>query len=110
MGEARKSGRPGGHALVPQGLICNRKASDFTPSLSSSTGSSDCRLHVMVRRARDRQFEYLTAQQGALKDESGDEFWSNPQRGHDLVEMSECHCVATLNPQQSKHRENAEAN
>jgi hypothetical protein len=43
----------------------------------------------MVRQARDRQFEYLNAQQGALEDESGDEFWSNPQRGHDLVEMSD---------------------
>jgi hypothetical protein len=26
---------------------------------------------------------------GAPEDESGDEFWSNPQRGHDLVEMSD---------------------
>jgi hypothetical protein len=32
----------------------------------------------MVRQARDRQFEYLNAQQGVLVDESGDEFWSNP--------------------------------
>jgi hypothetical protein len=43
----------------------------------------------MVRQARDRQFEYLNAQQGVLEDESGDEFWSNPQSGHDLVEMSD---------------------
>jgi hypothetical protein len=43
----------------------------------------------MVRQARDRQFEYLNAQQGALEDKSGDEFWSNPQRGHDLVDMSD---------------------
>ncbi len=43
----------------------------------------------MVRQAHDRQFEYLNAQQGALEDKSGDEFWSNPQRGHDLVEMSD---------------------
>jgi hypothetical protein len=46
-------------------------------------------MYVMVRQARDRQFEYLNAQQGAIEDESGDEFWSNPQRGHDLVEMSD---------------------
>ncbi len=43
----------------------------------------------MVRQARDRQFEYLNAQQGALEDESGDEYWSNPQRGHDPSEMSD---------------------
>jgi hypothetical protein len=43
----------------------------------------------MVRQARDRQFAYLNAQQEALEDESGDEFWSNPQRGCDLVEMSD---------------------
>ncbi len=43
----------------------------------------------MVMQARDRQFEYLNAQQGALEDESGDEFWSSPHRGHDLVDMSD---------------------
>jgi hypothetical protein len=43
----------------------------------------------MVKQARDRQFEYLNAQQGVLEDESGDEFWSNPQRRHDLVDMSD---------------------
>ncbi len=43
----------------------------------------------MVRQARDRQFEYLNAQQGALEDGSGDEFWSNPHGGHDLVDMSD---------------------
>jgi hypothetical protein len=43
----------------------------------------------MVRQARDRQFEYLNAQQGALEDESDDEYWSNPQRGHDPNEMSD---------------------
>jgi hypothetical protein len=44
----------------------------------------------MVRQVRDRQFEYLNAQQGVLEDESDDEFWSNPHhRGHDLVEMSD---------------------
>ncbi len=43
----------------------------------------------MVKQARDRQFEYLNAQQGALEDGSGDEFWSNPHGGRDLVEMSD---------------------
>ncbi len=43
----------------------------------------------MVRQARGRQFEYLNAQQGALEDKSGDEFWSNPHGGRDLVEMSD---------------------
>jgi hypothetical protein len=43
----------------------------------------------MVRQARDRQFEYLNAQQGVLEDESGVKFWSNPQGGRDLVEMSD---------------------
>ncbi len=85
----RRSGCPGGHASVPQRLICDRKASDLAPSLSSTTGSSEWGLHVMVRQACDRQFEYLNAQQGALEDESGDEFWSNSQRGHDLIEMSD---------------------
>jgi hypothetical protein len=42
-----------------------------------------------VRQARARQFEYLNAQQGVLEDESGDEFWSNPQGGRDLVKMSD---------------------
>ncbi len=41
----------------------------------------------MVKQARDRQFEYLNAQQVALEDENGDEYWSNPQRGHDPNEM-----------------------
>jgi hypothetical protein len=36
----------------------------------------------LVKQARDRQFEYLNAQQGVLEDESGDELWSNLQRGH----------------------------
>jgi hypothetical protein len=43
----------------------------------------------MVKQTRDRHFEYLNAQKGALEDESGDESWSNPQRGHDLAEMSD---------------------
>ncbi len=38
-------------------------------------------LHVMVKQARDRQFEYLNAQREALEDENGDEYWSNPQEG-----------------------------
>jgi hypothetical protein len=83
----RRSGCPGGHASAPQGLISDRKASDLAPSLSIATGSADCGLHVMVRQARDSQFEYLNAQQGALDDENGEEFWSNPQRGHDPNEM-----------------------
>jgi hypothetical protein len=61
--EARRSGCPGGHASVPQGQICDRKASDLAPSLSSTRGSAECGLHVMVRQARDgRQLEYLSAQ------------------------------------------------
>ncbi len=51
----RRSGCPGDHASVPQRLICDRKASDLAPSLPSTTGSSECGLHVMVRQARDRQ-------------------------------------------------------
>jgi hypothetical protein len=43
----------------------------------------------MVRQARNEQYEYLNAQRGALEDESGDEFWSNPHGGRDLVEMSD---------------------
>ncbi len=43
----------------------------------------------MLKQARDRQFEYLNAQQGVLEDESGDESWSNPHGGRDLVEMSD---------------------
>ncbi len=44
----------------------------------------------MVKQARYRQLEYLNAQQGALEDESGDKFWSNPkQGGRGLVEMSD---------------------
>jgi hypothetical protein len=42
---------------------------------------------VIVRQARDRPFEYLNAQQRALEDENGDDFCSNPQRGHDPNEM-----------------------
>jgi hypothetical protein len=71
----------------PTGLISGRKASDLAPSLSSATGSAECGLHVMARQARDRQFEYLNAQQGALEDENGDKYWSNSQRGHDPNEM-----------------------
>ncbi len=85
----RRSGCPGGHASALQGLICDRKASDLAPSLSGATGTADCGLHVMVRHARDRQFEYLNAQQGTLEDENGDEYWSNPHGGRDLVEMSD---------------------
>ncbi len=66
-----RSGCPGGHASVPQGLISDRKASDLAPTLSGITGSAECGLHVMVRQTRDRQFEYLNAQQGVLEDESG---------------------------------------
>ncbi len=72
---------------APQGLVSDRKASDLAPALLSAKGSVDRGLHVMVRQARDRQFEYLNAQQGALVDENGDEYWSNPQRGHDPNEM-----------------------
>jgi hypothetical protein len=43
----------------------------------------------MVRQACDRQFEYLNAQQGTLEDGNGDEYWSNPHRGHDPNEMSD---------------------
>jgi hypothetical protein len=78
--EARRSGCPGGHASVPQGLICDRKASDLAPALSGTTGAAEFRLHVMVRQARDRQFEYLNAQQEALENESGEEYWSNPKK------------------------------
>ncbi len=85
--EARRSGCPGGHASVPQGLIGDRKASDLAPALSSATGSVDCGLHVMVRQARDRQVEYFNAQQEALEDENGDEYWSNTQRRHDPVDL-----------------------
>ncbi len=80
--EARRSGCPGGHASVPLGLISDREASNLAPALSGTTGSAECGLHVMVKQARDRQFEYLNAQQGVLEDESGgDEFWSNPHEG-----------------------------
>ena len=57
--------------------------------MSGTTDSAECELHVMVKQARDRQFEYLITQQGVLEDESGDEFWSNPHGGRDLVEMSD---------------------
>ncbi len=71
----------------PTGLISDRNASDLAPSLSSATGSANCGANVMVKQARDRQFEYLNARQEALEDENDDEFWSNPQRGHDPNEM-----------------------
>ncbi len=32
LSEARRSGCPGGHASAPQGLICDRKASDLAPA------------------------------------------------------------------------------
>ncbi len=83
----RRSGYPGGHASASQGLVSDRKARDLAPSLSSATGSVDCGLHVMVRQARDRKFEYLNARQEALEDENGGEYWSNPRRGHDLNEV-----------------------
>ncbi len=85
----RRCDRPGGHASAPQGLICDRKTSDLAPALSGTAGSAECGLHVMVKQTRDRQFEYLYAQQGVLEDENGDEFWSNPHGGRDLVEMSD---------------------
>ncbi len=74
MVEARRGGCPGGHASVLLGLISDRKASDLASTLSGTTGSAECGLHVMVRQTRDRQFEYLNAQQEALEDENGDEF------------------------------------
>ncbi len=58
----RRSGCPGGQASAPPGPVHDRKASDLALSLSGATGSADCGLHVMVRQARDRQFEYLNAQ------------------------------------------------
>ncbi len=67
--------------------MSDRKASDLAPSLSSATGSANCGLHVMVKQARDRQFEYLNAQQEVLEDENGDEYWSNPQGMHDPDEL-----------------------
>ncbi len=85
--EARRSGCPDGHTSAPRGPISDRKASDLAPSLSSATGSANCGLHVMVKQARDRQFKYLNAQQEALEDENGDEYWSNPQRRHDPVDL-----------------------
>ncbi len=86
----QRSGCPGGHASVPLGLISDRKASDLAPALSGTTDSAECGLHVMVRQTRNRQFQYLNAQQGVLEDESGDEFWSNPHdEGRDLVEISD---------------------
>ncbi len=41
----------------------------------------------MMKQARDRQFEYLNAQQEALEDENGGEYWSNSQKRHDPVEL-----------------------
>ncbi len=57
----------------PHGNVSDRKASDLAPSLSSATGSANCGLHVMVKQVRDRQFEYLNAQQEALENKNGDE-------------------------------------
>jgi hypothetical protein len=54
-------------------MMCDRKASDLAPALLGTTGSAECGLQVIVRQARDRQFEYLNAQQGVLEDGSGDE-------------------------------------
>jgi hypothetical protein len=66
--EARRCDQPGGHASVPQGLIGDRKASYLAPGLLDTTGSAECcGLHVMVKQARDRQFEELNAQQGYLR-------------------------------------------
>ncbi len=65
--EARRCVQPGGHASVPQGLICGRKMSDLAPALSGTTGLAECGLHVMVKQARDRQFEYLMRSEGHLK-------------------------------------------
>jgi hypothetical protein len=57
---SRRCDQPGGHESAPQGLISDRKASDLAPALSDTTGSAECGLHVMVKRARDdRQLEYL---------------------------------------------------
>jgi hypothetical protein len=50
------------------GLISDRKTSELAPVLSDTKGSAECGLHVMVKQARDRQFEYLNAQQGVLED------------------------------------------
>jgi hypothetical protein len=111
--KARRSDQPGGYASAPRGMISDRKTSDLAserlpwttgatecvsgrdhPSgralaLPGTTGSTECGFDVMVKQARDRQFEYLNAQQGVLEDESGDEFWSNPLRGRDPKEMSD---------------------
>jgi hypothetical protein len=81
--------------------MSDRKASDLAPSLSSATGSADFGFHVMVKQARDRQFECLNAQQEALEDENGDEYWSNSQRG--MTRMNYwiwCQCVAARKPKQ----------
>jgi hypothetical protein len=86
----RRSDQPGGHRSAPKGLICDQETSDLASAqLPGTTGLTDCGFDLMVRQARDRKFEYLNAQQGKLEDESGDEFWSNPHRGHDLVDMSD---------------------
>ncbi len=50
----RRSGCPSGHASVPERLISDQEASDLAPSLSDTTGSAECGLHVMARQARDR--------------------------------------------------------
>ncbi len=52
---------------------------------------------MMVRQACDRQFEYLNAQQGTLENDNGDEYWSNPHRGHDPNEMSDLVSLQTKN-------------
>jgi hypothetical protein len=57
---------------------------DLAPALSGTTVSAEYDgygLHVMVKKARDRQIEYLKAQQEVLEDESGDEFSSNSHGG-----------------------------
>jgi hypothetical protein len=73
--KARRCDQSGGHASASKGLICDRKTSDLASAqLPGTTGSTDCGFDVMARQARDRQFEYLNARQGALEDESGDEF------------------------------------
>jgi hypothetical protein len=59
----RRCDQPGGHASVPKRPICDQKTSDLPPAISGTTGSAECGLHVMVKNARDKQFEYLNAQQ-----------------------------------------------
>jgi hypothetical protein len=97
----RRSGCPGGHASVPQGLISDRKASDLAPPLSSATGSANCGLHVMVKQARDRQFEYPNVQQEALEDENGESTGLTPKGGMTRLNYwIWCQCVAARKPKQ----------